>query len=320
MSWLVAGLLWALTIVKAVTRRKGQSSVMLWCALVFALSFSTDINEVFQPFDAMLGGWNSTNIAGHLLFSAGVYLLSRSVVLAAVPGLAARIDRWNRVLLAAVLESQATSFAFVRTTGPSGHFSVSYGTQDAALWYAVVEILYTMLVLGATGAISAMHSGRMRSPQYRWGMRLIASGCALALATEATGMETVIRIHDGTLSGMSVLSRQHDVLFGSAASVLVIGFAVPSIAGWASRTARRRGAARMIESLLPVWEVATEGRAKVGLDDRSSASRRLHRMAVEIRDASAADPGVAEQLTVRFGADAESVLATAERFLSGDTA
>jgi hypothetical protein len=317
-SWLIAGLLWALTVTKALTRRSGQSLLMLWCSLVFALSFSTDIGEVFQPIDSMLGGWNSTNLFGHLLFSLGVYLLSRSVVTAASPRRARGIDEWSRLLLGAVLAAQVTSFAFVRTEGPSAHFSLAYGTQDAALWYALVEIVYAILILGATGLIACAHSGRMRSPRYRWAMRFIGIGCVLALATEVSGIENVVRIHDGTLSALSVFSRQHDILFGVSGATLVLGFGLPSVAGWLNRARRRREAAKRVDILRPIWETATEGRNYIGLENTASASLQLHRMAVEIRDATLADPGVVRKIRGRFGTEAELQVDESERFLAGE--
>lgn len=320
MSWFIASLVWALTIAKVLTRRRGQSQVMLWCSFVFAASFSTDIAQLFQPIDSMLGGWNSTNIAGHLLFSLGVYLLSRSVVTAAAPKRTRQIDSWSRLLLGAVMAAQATSFGFVRTNGPSAHFSLAYGNQDAALWYALVEIFYAIVVLGATGAIAFFHSGRMRSSRYRWSMRLITFGCTLALATEASGIENVVRIHDGTLSELSGFSSQHDVLFGLAGVTLVSGFGLPSVTGWVIRARRRREAVRRIDLLRPIWETATANRKYIGLDRSASASLQLHRMVVEIRDATLVAPEALEEIRNRFGSDAESQLVESERFLAGNPA
>lgn len=320
MSWLIAGLLWALTVAKVLTRRRGQSQVMLWCSFVFAASFSTDIGQLFQPIDSMLGGWNSTNIGGHLLFSLGVYLLARSVVAAGAPKHARWIDGWSRLLLGAVMAAQVTSFAFVRTSGPSAHFSLAYGNQDAALWYALVEIFYAIVVLGTTGIIALVHSGRMRSWRYGWGMRFISLGCALALATEASGIESVVRIHDDTTAGLSVFSRQHDILFGLAGATLVLGFGLPSVTGWIIRTRRRREAVRRIEILRPIWETATASRRSIGPGRTASASLQLHRMVVEIRDATLVDPEVLKTIRERFGSEAESRLDESERFLSGNAA
>ena len=318
MSWVIAGLLWALVVVKTITRRPHARNTMLWCALTFAISFSTNIGELFQPLDRLLGGWNITNIVGHLLFSTGVYLLSLSVISAAVPDKAARIDRWGRVLLGAVLATQISTFALVKTTGSTDRFSTAYGTQDAALWYALVEISYTILVLGFTGAVAMIHLRKLRAGRYRMGMLFTAIGCVLAMATEITGIEYVVRIHDGTLAGLSGFARQHDLVFALAGITLVTGFAVPSVVGWTQRWFRRHEARRRLTLLRPIWEEATIGRQTIGLDESIPESQQLHRMAVEIRDASRVDPEVNDRLEYRFGPHAEQILDESERFLAGN--
>lgn len=317
MSWVIAGLLWALVVAKAVTSRRRGSRVMLWCALVFAISFSTDIDTLFQPLDRALGGWNITNIVGHLLFSTGVYLLSLSVMRAALPDRVKKYDPWGRTLLVIVLIIQTLTFAAVRTTGSAPGFSTAYGTQDAALWYALVEILYTILVLGGTALMALVHLGKFHAGRYRIGMLLTAVGCIFAIATEVTGIEYVIRIHDRTLAGLSVFARWHDVLFALAGLLLVTGFAFASVAGWVQRWIRRREAGRRLAALQPVWEEATVGRPTIPLGDSAHPVQRLHRMTVEIQDASRVDAEVNVRLHRRFGDEAEQIISDSERFLAG---
>lgn len=317
MSWIIAGLLWALVVAKVVTRRRRGSNVMLWCALVFAVSFSTDIDTLFQPLDRALGGWNITNIVGHLLFSTGVYLLSLSVMIAALPDRVKKYDPWGRTLLVIVLIIQTLTFASVRTTGSAAGFSTAYGTQDAALWYALVEISYTILVLGGTALMALVHLGKFHAGRYRIGMLLTAVGCIFAIATEATGIEYVIRIHDRTLSGLSVFARWHDVLFALAGLLLVTGFAFASVAGWVQRAIRRREAGRRLAELQPVWEEATIGRPTIALEKSAHPIQRLHRMTVEIQDASRVDADVNDRLHRRFGDQAEQIISDSERCLAG---
>ena len=317
MSWVIAGLLWALVVAKTITRRPHASNVMLWCAVVFALSFSTDVGELFQPLDRFLGGWNITNIAGHLLFSTGVYLLSRSVITAALPHKAERVERWNRGLLGVVLLAQLATFSKVETTGSTDRFSVTYGTQDAALWYAMVEIVYTILVLGITALVALVHLGKFRAGRYRVGMLLTAIGCVLATATEITGIEYVLQIHSGTIGALSWFALQHDLLFALAALTLVTGFAVPSVAGWVRRWFRHHEARAKLVALRPIWKEATLGRQTIDLDESTPPSQQLHRMVVEIRDASRVDPEVARRLQERFDYQVEQTIEDSERFLAG---
>lgn len=70
--------------------------------------------------------------------------------------------------------------------------------------------------------------------------------------------------------------------------------------------------------LRPIWETATANRKNIGLDRTASASLQLHRMVVEIRDATLVDPAVLETIRNRFGTEAESQLDESEQFLSGN--
>lgn len=290
MTWIIAGALWVLTAVRAANFRKGQDPTVLLCALVFALSFSTDIDEIFQPIDAALGGWNSTNLAGHLLFSTGVYLLARSIIQGARPPAFKTIDLWSRMALVAVLLVQLVSFTQIRTDRPVGAFIHAFGDQPAALWYSMSEIIFTMGVLGMTATVCFRYLGRMKSRRFRLGFLLTGIGCILAALTEAISIEFILRIYTRTLESMSVFGSLHSPMYTLAVLILTAGLATPPLMRTLSVRSRNRSARAFLAELAPLWRLATADRSHMRISADQSAISRLHRMVVEIRDASLNDP------------------------------
>lgn len=315
MTWIIAGALWVLTIVRAAGYRRGQDPTVLACSLVFALSFSTDVDEIFQPIDEALGGWNSTSLAGHLLFSVGVYLLARSIIQGAGPARFRLIDLSIRAALGVVLCVQLVSFLMIRTDGPVGAFATAYGDQAAALWYSMSEIIFTIGVLGMTGFVCLRYLGRMRSRRFRTGFLLTGIGCALATLTEATSIEYVVRIYTRTLDSLSLLSALHSPLYVLAVLTLVAGLTTPPLMRTLGERTRNRTARTYLAELAPLWRLATAERSHMRIAPDRSHTARLHRMVVEIRDAALNDVTVWPALMEASNGRIETLVAGAEALL-----
>lgn len=315
MTWIIAGALWILTIVRAAGYRRGQDPTVLACSLVFALSFSTDIDEIFQPIDEALGGWNSTNLAGHLLFSVGVYLLARSIIQGAGAARFWLIDLSTRAALGLVLCVQLVSFLMIRTDGPAGAFATAYGDQPAALWYSLSEIIFTIGVLGMTGFVCFRYLGRMKSRRFRTGFMLTGVGCVLAALTEATSIEYVIRIYTRTLDSLSFLSSLHSPLYVLAVLTLVAGLATPPLMRTVKNASRNRAARYYLSELTPLWRIATAERSNMRIAPEQSDTARLHRMIVEIRDAALNDAAVWPYLMEASDGEIEDLVTGAEALL-----
>jgi hypothetical protein len=315
MTWIIAGALWVLTVVRAVGYRRGQDPTVLACSLVFALSFSTDIDEIFQPIDVALGGWNSTNLAGHLLFSTGVYLLAGSIIQGAGPSRFRLIDLSSRAALAVVLCVQLISFLLIRTNGPAGAFATVYGEQAAAVWYSMSEIIFAIGVLGMTGFVCFGYLNKMKSRRFRTGFLLTGIGCALAALTEATSIEYVIRIYTRTLDSMSFLSALHSPLYVLAVLTLVAGLTTPPLMRNVASRSRNRAARTFLADLAPLWSQATAERSHMRIAPDQSDISRLHRMVVEIRDAALNDATVWPALMDSSNGRIESLVTGAEALL-----
>lgn len=315
MTWIIAGALWILTLVRAAGYRKGQDPTVLLCSLTFALSFSTDIDEIFQPIDEALGGWNSTNLVGHLLFSVGVYLLARSIVHGAGPARFRSIDLVGRLALGTVLCAQLVTFMMIRTDGPAGAFSTVYGEQTAALWYSLSEIFFTMGVLGMTGFVCFRYLRRMKSHRFRLGFLLTGIGCVLAAATEAISIEYVLRIYNRTLHSLSVFGALHNPLYILAVVTLAAGLAIPPLLRTVQTGSRNRAARYYLSELTPLWRLATAERTHMRIAPDQSDTARLHRMVVEIRDAALNDATVWPYLLEASNGDIEGLVTGAEALL-----
>ncbi|MCU6481912.1 MAB_1171c family putative transporter [Arthrobacter sp. A2-55] len=298
-SLIIAAALWALSVVKMFAYRRGQDHTVLLCSMAFALSFTTDVEFVARPLDKFLGGDNASNLVGHLLFSCGVYLLSRSILLAAQPLRFSAIERGSRIALVAVLTAQAFTFSHIDAPVFAQHFTTVYGGQTGAVWYAIVEITYTSLVLAMTSYFCLKYYRRMSSRIFRTAFLLTALGCILATCTEILGVEWVVRRHFNDLANLSAANFLHDYIYVLAVLVLTAGLALPSIWNKIHRTSQRKEAARWVSAIEPIWNTATDNRREMRIGSRTTAfsdTVRLHRMLVEIRDALLGEPNLESSL------------------------
>jgi hypothetical protein len=89
---------------------------------------------------------------------------------------------------------------------------------------------------------------------------------------------------------MSVFGSLHSPMYTLAVLTLAAGLATPPLMRTLSARSRNNSALTYLVELTPLWRLATADRSHMRIAADQSAISRLHRIVVEIRDASLNDP------------------------------
>lgn len=317
---LTASVMWTLVMCLLPGARTRKDHSILIAAVAIAAALSLNVDAIYVAGDAAIGGRNLLDLCASILMVVGIYFLSQAILRAAeLSDAPTRTDRRGFFILGLVSVGLILAFFGIAAPRSSTRFMVDYGDQPAAAVYSAIQFSYIGVVVSVTGFVCFRFRRRMAASYFRVAFTLVGLGCALALVVvlAVLGMDVAHLV--GDLSTMADLSIVYDASFVGAMIFLCAGLALPPVARRIVQRKQMRTRADLLNELTSTWERATAARkdARIAapeevVDGGDAATRRLHRMLVEIQDALLMDPAAARSLNE---ADAQTVSRT-EDFLA----
>jgi hypothetical protein len=299
-----ASVIWGLVLCLLPGARTRKDHSILVAAVAIATALSLNVDVIYVAGDAAIGGRNLLDLCANILMVVGIYFLSRAILRAAeLSDAPVQRNRLGLLILGLVSVGLALTFLLIEAPISSTRFMLDYGDQPAAAVYSAIQFFYIGVVVSATGYVCFRFRRRMASSYFRVAFTLIGIGCSLALVVvfAVLGMDVAHLL--GDLSTMENLAAVYDTSFVGAMVFLCAGLALPPVARRIVRRKQLRTRARLLEDLTFTWEKATVARKEARLaapaeviDGGDAATRRLHRMLVEIQDALLMDPAAAKLL------------------------
>jgi len=317
---LTASVMWALVLCLLPGARTRKDHSILIAAVAIAAALSLNVDAIYAAGDAALGGRNLLDLCASILMVVGIYYLSQAILRAAeLSDAPARKDRRGLLILGLVSVGLILAFLGIAAPRSSTRFMLDYGDQPAAAVYSAIQFSYIGVVVSVTGFVCFRFRRRMAASYFRVAFTLVGLGCALALVVvlAVLGMDFAHLV--GDRSTMANLAIVYDSSFVGAMVFLCAGLALPPVARRIVQRKQVRTRTDLLDELTSTWERATADRkdARIAAPEGvvaggDAATRRLHRMLVEIQDALLMDPAAAKSLNE---ADAQTVTRT-EDFLA----
>jgi len=169
-----------------------------------------------------------------------------------------------------------------------------------------------------TGYVCFRFRRRMAASYFRVAFTFIGIGCSLALVVVLAVLAMDVAHLVGHVTTMARLAVVYDSSFVGAMVFLCAGLALPPVARRIVQRKQARIRANLLGELTSTWEKATAARKDARLaassevpDGGDAATRRLHRMLVEIQDAVLMEPtasNLLDEADVRILARTEDFL------------
>ena len=316
MQTFVALLMWLLVASLLILRRRRAERSITYAAITIAVAMTINVDAVYRPIDALLGGSNVATLIGDCALMAGIFFLGRGIMKAGEyqPG-PVRITLGPTTLLVA-LGSGLVAFSLIDRGATTTNFMIDLGAQPAAAAYSMIQFTYYGIVVGTMAVLA--------SRQYRLttGLQRLPAGSLVVGAILGVAFCVVVLIMDiahvaGRVDVMADASLAYGPLYILTFLFLCIGLAGQPTVRYLR--ARRRAARirTLVKELSPAWRAATIVRPGLSQTDAASVQTdgleaQLHRQVVEIRDAMI-DPRVSFSLN----AGDRLVLERAEQHLLG---
>jgi hypothetical protein len=316
MQIVVAVLMWLLVASLLILRRRRAERSITYAAITIAVAMTINVDAVYRPLDALLGGSNVATLIGDCALMVGIFFLGRGIMKAGEyqPGLV-RIALGPTTLLVA-LGGVLVAFSLIDRGATTTNFMIDLGAQPAAAAYSMIQFTYYGIVV-ATMAVLASRQYRLSAGRQRLPAGSLVVGAILGVAFCVVVLIMDIAHVVGRVDVMADVSLAYGPLYILTFLFLCIGLAGQPTVRYL-RARRRAAQTRMlIKELSPAWRAATIVRPGLSQTDAASArteglEAQLHRQVVEIRDAMI-DPRVSFSLI----AGDRLVLERAERHLLG---
>ncbi|WP_254773955.1 DUF6545 domain-containing protein [Microbacterium sp. cf046] len=286
---MIAALMWVLVVSLLILRRRRAERSILYAAVTIAVAMTLNVDAVYLPVDALLGGANIGTLIADAALMVGVFFLGRGIMKAAeYHPLPVRIAL-GPVTLVVALASLVIAFVLIDKGSTTTNFMLDLGAQSAAAWYSVIQFTYYGVVVAAMGAVAT------RQFRLRRGIRRIPAGSLIVGAIFGVLLSFVVIVMDiahlvGDLDLMVGVGAAYAPLFLLTFLFLCIGLAGQPALRFIDERTRLTRTRNLVQQLTPLWNAAT--RLRPGLIQRDATAIRLedpetllHREVVEIRDA-----------------------------------
>ncbi|WP_439592652.1 hypothetical protein [Microbacterium sp.] len=316
MQTFVAVLMWLLVASLLILRRGRAERSITYAAVTIAVAMTINVDAVYQPLDALLGGSNGATLIGDCALMVGIFFLGRGIMKAGEyqPG-PVRIALGPTTLLVA-LGGVVVAFLLIDRGATTTNFMIDLGAQPAAAAYSMIQFTYYGLVVGTMAVLA--------SRQYRLstGVQRLPAGSLVVGALLGVIFCVVVLIMDiahlvGRVDVMSAVSIAYAPLYLLTFLFLCVGLAGQPTVRYLRARRRATRTRSLVNELSPAWRAATIVRPGLSQSDAAPVrteglEAQLHRQVVEIRDAMI-DPRVTFSLSARD----RLVLEAAERHLLG---
>ena len=219
MQTFVAVLMWLLVASLLILRRGRAERSITYAAITIAVAMTINVDAVYQPIDALLGGSNVATLIGDCALMVGIFFLGRGIMKAGEyqPG-PVRIALGPAALLVA-LSGVVVAFLLIDRGATTTNFMIDLGAQPAAAAYSMIQFTYYGIVVGTMAVLA--------SRQYRLsvGVQRLPAGSLVVGAILGVVFCVVVLIMDvahlvGRVDVMSAVSIAYAPLY-------LLTFAVP---------------------------------------------------------------------------------------------
>ncbi|MFD8316277.1 MAB_1171c family putative transporter [Kitasatospora purpeofusca] len=280
----VLAMLWTVTFWRLPSAIRVPKQRALWVGFAALAVVSTiGIPTVSHAIDHAAGITNLAILLKHLIGIIDCGAALEFVITMARPDLVARIRKPHIIL--AVTAAVSLSVLFVRIQMPTevDDFYEAYAGSWSATTYAAVFIGYLGVVMTVATWLFWSASRNAGAAFLRTGLRVLAVGTAVGVLYTALRMiQMFAQLVDVDLIDANLINNVEWV----AMALILIGNSIPA-GGVAARAIRNR---RHLRQISPLWSALTGQVPEIVLapTKRQSQRLRLHRLVIEIRDASLA--------------------------------
>ena len=224
MQTFVAVLMWLLVASLLILRRGRAERSITYAAITIAVAMTINVDAVYRPIDALLGGSNVATLIGDCALMVGIFFLGRGIMKAGEyqPG-PVRIALGPTTLLVA-LGGVVVAFLLIDRGATTTNFMIDLGAQPAAAAYSMIQFTYYGIVVGTMAVLA--------SRQYRLsaGVQRLPAGSLVVGALLGVAFCVVVLIMDvahlvGRVDVMSAVSIAYAPLYLLTFLFLCVGLA-----------------------------------------------------------------------------------------------
>ncbi|MGF1425712.1 MAB_1171c family putative transporter [Kitasatospora sp. LaBMicrA B282] len=284
-KYVVFAVLWMISIWRLPSAVRVPQQRALWLGFAaLAVVDTIGIPAVSHGIDHALGVTNLYVLLKLLLGVVCCLAVTQWVTNMVRPDLVRRVLRPHLALAAAAATALCVLFAHLRMHQEVDDFYLAYGGSVTAAAFSGVFETYLGVVMAIAGWLFWSNSRHAGAATLRVGLRVLAAGTAVGFlyaALRIVQMTTAIVAPHATPPHKLVNDT-----FWVAVALIVTGNTIPAC-GVAARSLRDR---RHLRELRPLWATLTTQVPEIVLHSPKGQSPRLrlHRLAIEIRDASLA--------------------------------
>ena len=290
---IILAAIWAVAIWRLPAAIRVPKQRVLWlCFAALAVAITLGIPSVGHALDTAVGIRNLSTLLKHLVTVIDCAAAMEFVVSMARPEAAPKIRGPQIAVAALAMITLITLFTQIPMPAEVDDFYKAYAGSSLATAYSVVVIGYLGVVMAVGTWLFWSYSRHAGAAWLRAGLRCLAAGTAVGMTY------TVLRVGQmvTALLGRSqpVSSNMISDIEWLAIALILIGNTIPAI-GVAARALQD---IRAIRAIRPLWTSLTAHVPDIVLEaQRGQGPRlRLHRMVIEIRDATLAlEPFADEQ-------------------------
>ncbi|MEU3501694.1 MAB_1171c family putative transporter [Streptomyces hundungensis] len=278
--WMVA--LWRLPAAMRVPRQRA-----MWVAFTgLAVAATTSIAAVGVRIDTLTGVNNASVLVRQLVGVVAIGAVLDFVIAMARPNLLHASRRPNLVVGLAVMVAMAALFFNVSQPTRVENFYEAYRDSATATGYSLSFVLYLALATAVASWMCFSYSRDAARSWLRAGLRLLGAGTGIGTAYSLFRSAHLISrlLPFGFPLSDADVQRVADAIEYSAIALIILGNCIAPVGVLKATVADLRA----IRRLKPLWASLTEAVPEVVLPDslRRRPRIRLHRVVIEIRDAS----------------------------------
>jgi hypothetical protein len=291
---IAATFMWAVVVSSGFGQTKSGDRSILISSTSIAVALTLNIDDIYTFGDAQLGGRNLLELFSDLALMVGISFLLRAILRATRVETDPKAERWAAIALLVVCTATTALFSQISAVPTSTTFMMSFGNQVAAASYSMVQFIYVGAAMAVMGRIALRHSDEMTNLLSRISLRLVSLGCACAIALSATIIAMDLAHLAAAHSTLNTLSLFYGPLYNCAIALLCVGFALLPVVRKLEGLRYARRTKSHFKQMSCVWNSTVDTEAAISASlyaegaslGRSDLELRLHRMIMEVRDAT----------------------------------
>ncbi|MGW1170847.1 MAB_1171c family putative transporter [Streptomyces sp. NPDC002550] len=282
---IILGSIWAVAIWRLPAAIRVPKQRVLWvCFAALAVAITLGIPSVGHALDRAVAILNVSILLKHLVTVIDCGAALEFVVSMARPEAARKIRGPHIAVAALAMISLITLFTLIPMSTEVDDFYEAYAGSSAATAYSAVVIGYLGLVMAIGTWLFWSYSRHTGAAWLRAGLRCLATGTAVGMTYAVLRVVQMVTALIG--ASQPVPSDMISNIEWLAIALILVGNTIPAV----GVAVRARQAIRAMRAIRPLWTSLTAHVPDIVLEaQRDQGPRlRLHRMVIEIRDATLA--------------------------------